>query len=86
MKHFEITISLRDARKAMDVINDNRGIRDNLDQASSNVWYDHYDSVTFGEIEDEDYVDECTMDMLDEVKSLLDDNGIEYEVRIYNED
>ena len=86
MKHFEITISIRDARKVQDLFTDNRGFRENLSQDASNVWSDYYDEETFGEIEDEDYADECLMDLLDELTSFLDDNNIEYEYRVWNED
>ena len=41
MKHFEITISVRDARKAQDLINDQRGIREQLEQTATNVWSDY---------------------------------------------
>ena len=86
MKHFEITISVRDARKAQDLINDQRGIREQLEQTATNVWSDYYDEEIFGEVEDEDYADECLMDFFDEVVSMLDDNGIEFETRVWNED
>ena len=86
MKHFEITFSLRDAQRAQTIINDYRPFREQLSQASTNMWEDYYDEETFGEIQDEDYAGECLMDFLDEFKSWLDEYGLEYEVRVFNED
>ena len=87
MKHFEITISIRDARKAQVVLNDCRGLRDFISQDATNVWCDDYDE-NYDELceAEQELLDSGTMDVLDEVKTILDEEGIEYEVRVWNED
>lgn len=85
MKHFEITISLRDAARAQMLLNAERGLREGLTQTSTNTYEDYYDEGTFGELLDEEYSDECLMDYLDEFTSWLDDMGIEYEKEVWEE-
>ena len=81
MIHFEITISLRDARKANDVINYDRYLNNNLEQTSTNVWEDLRKDV-----DDEEEADEKTLMLLDSLTEILYAMGIEYEKRVYNED
>ena len=81
MIHFEITISLRDARKANDVINYDRYLNNNLEQTSTNVWEDLRKDV-----DDEEEADEKALMLLDSLTEILYAMGIEYEKRVYNED
>jgi hypothetical protein len=81
MKHFQVTISLRDAAKAQNVINCINHLRKNLDQTSTNVWED-----LRKDYEDEDIADEYTLMLLDDFMGVLDGHGIEFEKRVYNED
>lgn len=87
MKHFEITISVRDARAAQDLLNDCRGLRDFLSQEATNVWCDDYDENIGGlTAEEEDLCSESIMSICDDIKTILDEQGIEYDVRIWNEE
>ena len=87
MKHFEITIDVRDARAAQDLLNDCRGLRDFLSQEATNVWCDDYDE-NIGDLtaEEEDLCSEGIMSICDDIKTILDEQGIEYDVRIWNEE
>lgn len=81
MIHFEITVSVRDARKANDVINYDRYLNNNLEQTSTNVWEDLRKDV-----DDEEIADEKTLMFLDSLTEILYAMGIEFEKRVYNED
>ena len=81
MIHFEITVSVRDARKANDVINYDRYLNNNLEQSSTNVWEDLRKDV-----EDEETADEKTLMLLDNLMEVFYALGIEFEKRVYNED
>ena len=81
MIHFEITVSVRDARKANDVINYDRYLNNNLEQSSTNVWEDLRKDV-----EDEEIADEKTLMLLDNLMEVFYALGIEFEKRVYNED
>ena len=79
MKRFRFIISLRDARKAQDLLNDERGLREHLDQVSTNVWEsEEYDEDEWGEIQSEEYADECLEDWHDEIASFFNDHNIEF--------
>ena len=81
MIHFEITVSVRDARKANDVINYDHYLNNNLEQSSTNVWEDIRKDV-----EDEEIADEKTLMLLDNLMEVFYALGIEFEKRVYNED
>ncbi len=81
MLHFEITISVRDARKAQDVINYDRYLNSHLEQSSTNVWED-----LRSDIDDEDVANEKTLMLLDNLLGVFYSLGIEFEKRVYNED
>ena len=87
MKHFEITISVRDAKKAQDLLNDCRGLREFLSQDASNAWSDDYDeNIENLTAQEEDLISNGIMTVLENVEYILDEQGIEYETRIWNED
>lgn len=81
MLHFEITVSLRDARKATDIINYDRYLNNHLEQSSTNVWED-----LRSDIDDEDVANEKTLMLLDNLLGVFYSLGIEFEKRVYNED
>lgn len=87
MKHFEITIDVRDARAAQDLLNDCRGLRDFLSQEATNVWCDDYDE-NIGDLtaEEEDLCSESIMSIYDDIKTILEEQGIGFSSRIWNED
>ena len=81
MLHFEITVSVRDARKAQDVISYDRYLNNHLEQSSTNVWED-----LRSDIDDEDVANEKTLMLLDNLLGVFYSLGIEFEKRVYNED
>ena len=87
MKHFEITIDVRDARAAQDLLNDCRGLRDFLSQEATNVWCDDYDENIGGlTAEEENLCSESIMSIYDDIKTILEEQGIGFCSRIWNED
>lgn len=80
MKTYTITIAMKDAQKAQDVFNFETGIGSGLTQIYKNIWETWYDEETFGPIQDDEYADECTLDYLEEVKEVLKEQHIGFEI------
>ncbi len=80
MRQFTIEVSVRDAQRANTLINDNRGIREMLDQTSTNTWELKQVEEDCDPSLSEEYMEERVEEMLNEVKDLLDSASIEYVV------
>ena len=83
MKRFRFTISLRDAKRAQDLLMDELG--QHLDHTYTFVWEsEEYDEDEWGEIQSEEYADECLEDWHDEIASFFDEHNIEYTSEYFN--